>query len=102
MSWTAWEAAQTPATFRVIFPEFTGASDALVESRIAMAAERTDAEVWGTLVYQGIAYLAAELLSLLPGAKDLRLEGGAESVYGRERKRLEGIVSSGFRIAGLP
>lgn len=101
--WTAWIAAQTPATFRAIFPEFTGASDALISSRIVMAYDRTPEDVWNTLQPQGMAYLCAHMLALLPGGKDMRLgEPAGESMYGRERARLEGIVSSGWRVAGLP
>lgn len=99
--WTAWAAAQTPATFRAIFPEFAGATDALISSRIVMAYDRTPADVWEDLQAQGHAWLAAHLLCLLPGSRDLRLgEAPGESMYGRERLRLERVVSSGFRVPG--
>lgn len=101
MSWTDWNASQTAATFLAVLPEFTNCPAALITARIAMATERTPLDIWNTLQGQGILYLAADMLTMLPGSKEMRLEGGG-SVYGIERKRLEGIVSSGFRVAGIP
>lgn len=103
VSWDAWNADQTATTFRAVLPEFTRATDALIESRIAMAQERTPSDVWGVLQGQGILYLAAHLLAMLPEAKDMRKgEPVGESAYGRQRTFLERVVSSGYRIAGLP
>lgn len=100
MSWTAWEASRTAATFKAIFPEFSRATDALVLSRITMAEQRTEVEVWGDLHSQGVAWLTAHLLCLLPEAKDLRLDqGDGMTPYGRERDRLARVVSSGYRVA---
>ena len=101
MSWTSWEAEFSAANFKAIFPEWASTPTAIVESRIAMATPRTPSDVWGDLRPQGIAYLAAHLLAQLPGSKDMRLKDGT-SVYGEERRRLETIVSSGWRVAGLP
>ena len=93
----------TPAEFRALFPEFTGASDALIQSRLTWAEDRTPADVWGDKRDQGIAWLAAHFLALLPEAKDMRKgEAPGETSYGRERKRLARSVASGFRVAGLP
>lgn len=93
----------TPADFKLLFPEFSGASDAIVQTRLTWAEERTDADVWGDKRDQGIAWQAAHFLALLPEAKDMRKgEAPGESMYKRERKRLNKIVSSGFRAAGLP
>jgi len=47
-----------------------------------------------------VKYLAAHLLALEPDARDLvKGEKVGESTYGRERKNLEAIVSSGHRVA---
>ena len=55
----------------------------------------------GDLEDDGVSYLAAHLLALAPSARDMRKgEKPGETMYGRERKILEAIVSSGFRTAG--
>jgi hypothetical protein len=91
----------TAAEFKVLFPEFVNAADALVTSRIAWAEPRTPLDIWGDLQEQGIAFLTAHFLALLPNGKEMRKgEKPGESMYLRERERLEVIVSSGFRIAG--
>lgn len=103
----------TPAQFRAIFPEFTGATDALIQTRIRWAENRTPVDIWGeagadpvaapTLRDQGVATYAAHFLALLPEAKPMRKgEKPGESMYWRERQRLNLIVSSGYRTAGLP
>ena len=100
--WDDWIAARNAATFKALFPEFTRASDALVLSRIGMAAERTPEDIWLDLEPQGHAYLTAHLICMLPEAKDLRLEmNPGQSPYGVERDRLAAVVSSGFRTAGV-
>ncbi len=92
----------TAAEFKVLFPEFAQTSTALVESRLAWAETRTPSDVWGEAQEQGIGFLAAHLLALAPQAKDMRAgEEKGVTMYSRERERLEGIVASGFRIAGL-
>lgn len=94
----------TAAEFKILFPEFANTPTALVESRISWAEARTPSDVWGdgATQEQGIGFLAAHMLALAPGAKDMRAgEEKGVTMYSRERERLEGIVSSGFRIAGL-
>lgn len=91
----------TAAEFRDLFPEFSKASDTLIESRISWAEDRTPSDIWGDKQTQGIAWLAAHFLCLLPEAKDLRKgEKPGETPYGRERARLNRIVSSGYRAVG--
>jgi hypothetical protein len=102
MSWADWTEEQTADNFRALFPEFERASDALIESRIAMAAEVTLEEVWGDLLYQGLAYGAAAMLCELPIAQDMRRASDGGSVYRDRRQALELTVSAGFRIAGFP
>jgi hypothetical protein len=88
----------TPAQFFLDFPEFTGASAVTLQTRIDWATDRTDADIWADKTEQGIAWMTAHFMSLLPEAKDMRLgEKPGESMYGRERARLNKIVSSGFR-----
>ena len=93
----------TPAEFKSIFPEFSSTPDTLIQSRITWATTRTPEDIWGDNVEQGIAFMTAHFLALLPNAKEMRKgEKPGESMYLRERNALEMIVSSGFRIAGLP
>ena len=89
----------TPAEFKVLLPEFGQAPDALVQSRLTQAELRTPTEIWGDLRDQGVLYLAAHLLSLLPQARPMNLDGQGSN-YERERKRLNLLVSSGFRVTG--
>lgn len=90
----------TPAAFRLVVPAFTRASDALIADKLAMAERRTPVAIWGDLQEDGVKYLAAHLLALEPEARDLvKGEKVGESTYGRERKTLEAIVSSGHRVA---
>ena len=91
----------TAAEFKVLFPEFAGAPDALVTPRLAWAEERTPSGIWGDKQEQGIAWMVAHWLCLLPGSEDMRKgERPGETLYGRERARLNKIVSSGYRTAG--
>lgn len=96
----------TAAEFKALFPEFDGASNTLVESRIAWAEARTPADVWGADYRdQGIAFLTAHFLALLPQAKALRKgETPGATMYLTERQRLARIVGSAYagRVAGLP
>jgi hypothetical protein len=90
----------TPAQFRAVVPAFARASDALIADKLAMAERRTPVGILGELQEDGVKYLAAHLLALEPGARDLvKGEKVGESTYGRERKTLEAIVSSGHRVA---
>jgi hypothetical protein len=93
----------TPAEFKAAFPEFATAADALVQSRLTWAEARTPEDIWGDLQDQGIGFLTAHFLAMLPGGKEMRKgERPGETMYLRERQTLQPIVSSGFRIAGLP
>jgi len=90
----------TPAEFKIAFPEFARALDPLVTSRIAMAEQLTPLSVWGALQVQGVQWMTAHLLTQAPEARDL-VKGSRDgsSPYGKHRTFLEGIVSSGFRVA---
>jgi hypothetical protein len=88
----------TTTQFFLDFPEFVGASAVTLQKRIDWATDRTDAAIWDVKTEQGIAWMTAHFMALLPEAKDMRMgEKPGESMYGRERSRLNKIVSSGFR-----
>lgn len=91
----------TAVDFVARFPEYTGAPTPLVERCIAEAERRTSAAVWGDLEDDGVRYLAAHLLACSPNAKDMRIKSDPTgSIYLTERRRLERIVASGFRVTG--
>jgi hypothetical protein len=93
----------TAAEFKALFPEFKNAADDLVTSRLAWALARTPSDIWGTYQAEGVAWYTAHFLALLPNAKDMRKgEKPGESMYLRERQRLGLVLSSGYRVAGLP
>ncbi len=94
----------TVAQFLAEFAEFDpedGSADALVQAKLDAAYLRTPADIWDTLVDEGAKYLAAHLLATSPFARELRLvQKTGETSYGIERRKLEGIVAAGPRLAG--
>lgn len=89
------------ADIKARFPELVDAADALVESKIAQASRSIDPKVWGALVDDGVAYLAAHLLALSPFGTNagLRLGGGAnqKTVYGDTLEAMQRRVGTAFR-----
>jgi DNA gyrase/topoisomerase IV subunit B len=94
----------TYASFVAEFPEFNDVSlTAVVTARIATALRQTPDDVWGDLQDDGVKWLAADLISRSPNGRELRLVNGNSadgSIYSAERRRMEGIVASGFRVTG--
>ena len=90
----------TPTEFKAAFPEFDRAADSLVDNRLEQAEFRTSLDVWGDLQVDGIMWLAAHLLALSPQGREMRIDPNKpETLYDMERKRLERIVASGWRVA---
>jgi hypothetical protein len=92
----------TYASFIAEFPEFDGAGyEAVVTARLVTAALQTPEDVWGNLRDDGIKWLTADLVARSPQGRELRLVNREnDSIYSVERRRLEGIVSSGYRVTG--
>jgi len=96
------------STFVVSFPAFKRTERPVVEAKIAEATRQVDAAVWGALADDGIGYLAAHLLAMMPGGEHARLvpknakpiRGEALTTYERQYKRLVRQVASGFRVVG--
>lgn len=94
--------AEWLAAFRLQFAEFSAAPDAFLVSKLSTAYLRTPVDVWGPDHTIGVLYLAAHLAAMAPEAEAMRLTGGTETLYKRERDRMARAVASGFRVAGIP
>lgn len=92
----AWDAA-----FTFALPEFASTPPAIRVTHVLTALRRTPTDVWGDLQAAGVFALAAHLVAMSPGGEAMRLSGET-TIYQKERDRLNRIVASGFRIAGLP
>lgn len=67
-------AVPSSAGFRIAYPEFSTAPDALVNEKLTEAAEFTAESVYGSATSEAAAVYAqaAYLLSLLPGSRAMR------------------------------
>lgn len=94
--------AVTRATFIVRFPEFTSVSEAMWSAHHAAALQETPSETWGDWQDEGVMQLTAHKLAITPYGLNAKLSSKeGESVYGRERKRLDMIVAFGIgRVSG--
>lgn len=91
----------TVAQFKAKFPEFNGAPDALVQSRLDESYETCPANVWGARQDQGASWLAAHLMSRLPQARRMRIDG-ADDLYHARYRQLQRSVAGGFRTVYQP
>lgn len=91
----------TAAEFKVEFPEFSGAPDALVTAKLADATARLNPDVWGDRLSMGIKYMAARMLARAPNARAMKLvDKDGNTIYDEEYRTLMLSVSSGFRVVG--
>lgn len=84
-----------------VYPEFTAAPTVPVLVAIGAALIRTPKDIWGEHHALGVFALTAHLVAMSPGGEAMRLSGET-TIYEKERKRLNRIVASGFRVVGLP
>ena len=89
------------AYFLAVHPEFAAAPETVVTVALVEALTRTPEDIWGEHHAHGVFALAAHLIAMSPGGEAMRLSGET-TIYEKERKRLNRIVASGFRVAGLP
>ena len=89
------------AQFVQVYPEFAAAPTVSVYTALNSALTRTPIDVWGDHHPYGVYALTAHLVAMSPGGEAMRL-AGETTIYEKERKRLNRIVASGFRVAGLP
>jgi Protein of unknown function (DUF4054) len=89
------------ADFRSRFPEFEKAPDALVNSKLSDASDQLDHTVWGSILDQGVGYLAAHLLSRSPWGQQARLDAkDRKTTYLEAFQELQARVGAGGRLAG--
>ncbi len=67
------------ADFRVAFPEFRSASDALVGQQLAFAEAQIDPAVWKSTTAEGHGLLTAHKLALSPFGKQAKLSTASGS-----------------------
>jgi hypothetical protein len=92
----------TVAEFKAAFAEFANTPTDMVQARLDWAEIRTPSDIWGDHQEQGIGFLTAHYLALAPNAKDMRAgEDKGSTMYMLEREKLELVVSSGYRVAGI-
>ncbi len=84
------------ADWRVQFPEFAAAPDALVQAFLDASELQVDAEVWGTLFDQGHGYLTAHKLALSPYGQAARLSKKGETTYYPHFKEMQAGVTGGW------
>lgn len=93
----------TVAEFRVRFPEFgngtTGASDALIQSKLDDADSIVHPDTWGDRARQAAYYKAAHLVALSPYGADMRLSGAdLQTTYGTQYDSLLRMVVRGAAL----
>lgn len=98
-------AAVTVSELKAAFPSFKNSADASVQLALDFATARTPADVWGDLQEQGITFLALHFLAIAPESKHMRKDASGIATalettsWGKERRNLQNIVSSGYRVA---
>lgn len=70
----------TPATFKVLFPEFVAQTDARVQLFLDQASRRISTTSFGTLYDDAQSYLAAHLIAVSARASGMTLSGASGPV----------------------
>jgi hypothetical protein len=94
--------------FAARFPEFKQVKRETVEAKIAEAILQVAEAVYGAKTDLAVGYLAAHLLSIAPTGQQARLvpknakanREDALTTYEREYRRIQRMVTSGFRVTG--
>lgn len=82
--------------FKAAYPEFNSAADASVQSKIAQATLRVNADVFGDLADQAVMLLTAHLLCISPSGEQARLKmKDRGDFYEREFKMIKNSVTVG-------
>jgi hypothetical protein len=88
------------ADFRIQFPEFKGVSDGLVQVMLNASLLELDSTVWGQLLDQGQAYLAAHKLATSPFGQNAKMVAkDGTTTYWFNYFKLVRKVTSGYRVA---
>lgn len=89
----------TRATFLAAYPEFSSASDALVDVMLAYAANDLSAAIWEDTYDQAQGLLTAHFLTLAPNGKFSRLAADqGKSTYQGMFLDLQRTVTMGLRV----
>ena len=88
--------AVTAASLKAAWPEFSTATDVLVEAKIAQAERRIDEATFGATYDDAVTMLACHLLALTPTGRAMRLDpegraghyGLGVTFYGQEFEQL--------------
>ena len=89
------------ASFLVRYPEFSAVGDAMIEARIADAAAKVNATVWGDELDHGQALWTAHLLSCSPAGQQARLVGDkTRTTYQAAYEEAATRLAAGRRVYG--
>lgn len=83
--------ALTRSEFRTLYPEFSKATDAVVDAKLAEAEGRLSTSFWSDLFDHAHGLLTAHLITVSPSGRHARLDpkkSGFLSTYEREFKSL--------------
>lgn len=91
--------AVTVASFLLSYPEFTRAPEVIdLESQLAKAVLKVDAEVWGDKTDEGVELTLAHMLALSPFGQNAKLlSKTGESTYGVQLQSLKEQVACALR-----
>ncbi len=85
--------------FRITYPEFSTADDALVQKFLDASAEEFSPETWGTYLFNGHGLLTAHRLAIAPMGQMARLDSDkAQTTYWLEYEKLRYAVTACIRI----
>lgn len=96
--------AVTLASFRVAFPEFEGADDALVQAKLDEATNALDARVFGVRFDEAVQYFAAHRLAISPFGQNARLVAkDGSTTYGESYSSIQrACAGGGWAVGQLP
>jgi hypothetical protein len=89
----------TAAAFKAAYPEFSNASDTLVESEIEVAEAMCPESIWTdeTKRARGIGLTVAQSLALSPAGRDMQLAADGTTVYDARLDDLRRQIAGGPR-----
>lgn len=86
------------AEFKAAYSAFLYTDADVVSAKLALAAQRTDAAVYGTKYGAAVMARCAQLLALEPGGEGMRTKGGG-TVYDESIKEMKRTAVNGWRTS---